>query len=395
MDRAPGLSVRLKLTLSYAGFLMLAGALLLAAVWVFLLRYVPDRRRHPRCSIFIVSQSASDLLHVFAPRAATVLAFLLVFGLVGGWFLAGRMLAPLTRITDATRMAATGSLSHRIRLPGRRDEFRELADAFDTMLARLEAHVAEQQRFAANASHELRTPLAITQTLLDVARNDPEPRQRRARRPPPRRQRPSDRPHRSTAPAQPRRPAVLRPRTRRPVPHRGRSHRNAPPARRKARRHDRDLRRHDAHHRLTRAPAADDHEPRAQRDRPQPARTGHRVGHDQRSPRERGAHRREHRREAHPAAGLHARRAVPARHRTHTHRPRRRRPRPGDRQEHHPSTRRNPHPHPPDRRRARRHGATTGRATASTGCRVKQTRLEPTSTAPPGSRRSQPRAGRS
>jgi two-component system sensor histidine kinase VanS len=101
------------------------------------------------------------------------LAFLLVFGLVGGWLLAGRMLAPLTRITDATRTAATGSLAHRIRLPGRRDEFRELADAFDSMLARLEAHVAEQQRFAANASHELRTPLAVTQTLLDVARNDP------------------------------------------------------------------------------------------------------------------------------------------------------------------------------------------------------------------------------
>ena len=101
-----------------------------------------------------------------------MLAFLLVFGLVGGWLLAGRMLAPLTRITDATRTAATGSLSHRIRLEGRNDEFRELADAFDTMLARLEAHVAEQQRFAANASHELRTPLAITQTLLDVARKD-------------------------------------------------------------------------------------------------------------------------------------------------------------------------------------------------------------------------------
>jgi two-component system sensor histidine kinase VanS len=83
------------------------------------------------------------------------------------------MLAPLARITDATRTAATGSLAHRIRLPGRSDEFRELADAFDAMLARLEAHVAEQQRFAANASHELRTPLAVTQTLLDVARSDP------------------------------------------------------------------------------------------------------------------------------------------------------------------------------------------------------------------------------
>ena len=54
------------------------------------------------------------------------------------------------------------------------DEFRELADSFDAMLARLEAQVAEQQRFAANASHELRTPLAITQTLLEVARHDPD-----------------------------------------------------------------------------------------------------------------------------------------------------------------------------------------------------------------------------
>lgn len=166
MDRAPGLSVRLRLTLSYAGFVMLAGAVLLTAGYFSLSRGV-----HPGV-IFLV-RSHADLLRNFAPIAAVVMAFLLVFGLLGGWFLAGRMLAPLDRITDATRIAANGSLSHRIRLPGRRDEFRELADAFDAMLARLEAHVAEQQRFAANASHELRTPLAVTQTLLDVARNDP------------------------------------------------------------------------------------------------------------------------------------------------------------------------------------------------------------------------------
>jgi two-component system sensor histidine kinase VanS len=167
------LSVRLKLTLSYAGFLMLASALLLAAVWLFLLRYVPEQAfiSTPVPGPFPIR---SNLLHVFAPAAAAVMAFLLVFGLVGGWLLAGRMLAPLGRITDAARMAANGSLSHRIRLPGRRDEFRELADTLDTMLAQLEAHIAEQQRFAANASHELRTPLAITQTLLDVARNDPK-----------------------------------------------------------------------------------------------------------------------------------------------------------------------------------------------------------------------------
>jgi two-component system, OmpR family, sensor histidine kinase VanS len=166
MDRAPGLSVRLKLTLSYAGFLMLAGAVLLAAGYFSLSRGV-----HPGV-IFIV-QSHADLLRYFAPIAAIVMTFLLVFGLLGGWLLAGRMLAPLARITEATRRAATGSLSHRIELEGRTDEFRELSDAFDAMLARIEAHVAEQQRFAANASHELRTPLAITQTLLDAARNDP------------------------------------------------------------------------------------------------------------------------------------------------------------------------------------------------------------------------------
>jgi two-component system sensor histidine kinase VanS len=164
---------------------MLASAVLLAVVWVFLLRYVPAVIRPgpavpglgdggQRSAIYtpMFIPDRYDLWRAFAPKAAAMLAFLLMFSLLGGWILAGRMLAPLTRITHATRLATDGSLSHRIQLEGRKDEFRELADAFDTMLARLEAHVAEQQRFAANASHELRTPLAITQTLLDVARND-------------------------------------------------------------------------------------------------------------------------------------------------------------------------------------------------------------------------------
>jgi two-component system sensor histidine kinase VanS len=165
VDRAPGLSARLKLTLSYAGFLVLTSAVLVVVGYFSLSRGV-----HP--GVIFMVQSHAALWRAFAPTAAIVLTFLLVFGLVGGWLLAGRMLAPLSRITDATRTAATGSLSHRIQLDGRGDEFRELADAFDAMLARLEAHVAEQQRFAANASHELRTPLAITQALLDVARTD-------------------------------------------------------------------------------------------------------------------------------------------------------------------------------------------------------------------------------
>ncbi|MCH1884406.1 HAMP domain-containing sensor histidine kinase [Agrococcus sp. ARC_14] len=170
MPRRAGWSVRLKLTLSYASFLMIAGGLLLAVVWVFLLRYVPQRAFASDGPFF---PGRDDLIRAFLPAALSALAFLLVLGLAGGWFLAGRMLAPLTQIAAATRTAATGSLSHRIRMDGSQDEFRELADSFDGMLARLEAQVSQQQRFAANASHELRTPLAVTQTLLDVARMDP------------------------------------------------------------------------------------------------------------------------------------------------------------------------------------------------------------------------------
>lgn len=165
------MSGRLKLTLSYAGFLMIAGVLLLAVVVVFLLRYVPDgniRTLGP----FVPNRS--DLVRAFVPPTIVALGFLLLLGLVGGWFLAGRMLAPLVRLNDSARLAADGSLSHRVNMAGPRDEFRDLADVFDTMLARLESHVEEQRRFAANASHELRTPLAISQTMLDVAQNDPE-----------------------------------------------------------------------------------------------------------------------------------------------------------------------------------------------------------------------------
>src|ERR1700732_4031989 len=123
-------------------------------------------------------------------------------------------------------------------------------------------------------SHRLPQTAHATGDHADPSRRGPQrsdPGPWRTGRPPPRRQRPSDRPHRSIAPAQPRRPAVLHPSTRRPVPTRGRSHGNAPPLCRKARRHHQNLRRHDPHHRLTRALAAADDEPRPQRDRSQSA----------------------------------------------------------------------------------------------------------------------------
>ena len=103
-----------------------------------------------------------------------VLALMTVVSIALGYLIAGRVLRPLRAMTATTRQISERNLNERLALAGPRDELKDLADTIDGLLARLETHVAEQQRFAANASHELRTPLALTQTLLDVARNDPD-----------------------------------------------------------------------------------------------------------------------------------------------------------------------------------------------------------------------------
>jgi signal transduction histidine kinase len=91
-----------------------------------------------------------------------------------GWMVAGRALRPISRITSTARSISDRTLDARIALSGPRDELRELADTFDSMLERLEAAFESQRRFVANASHELRTPLAIVRTELDVTLDDPD-----------------------------------------------------------------------------------------------------------------------------------------------------------------------------------------------------------------------------
>ncbi|MGH2862093.1 MAG: sensor histidine kinase [Solirubrobacteraceae bacterium] len=90
-----------------------------------------------------------------------------------GWFASGRMLRPLREITARARTISAGNLHERLALSGVRDEFTELGETLDELLARLEASFDAQRRFVANASHELRTPLTLERTLLQVALADP------------------------------------------------------------------------------------------------------------------------------------------------------------------------------------------------------------------------------
>ncbi|WP_229053837.1 HAMP domain-containing sensor histidine kinase [Aeromicrobium sp. Leaf350] len=170
--RPRGLSLRMRLTLSYAGFLLVAGGALLAGLVLLVLHYLPAGNLQTIDGDY--SPGRRDLVEATLPWFARGMLFLLVVGVAGGWVLAGRMLRPLEPIDRAVRAAAGGSLSHRIDLPGTDDELRRLADGFDEMLARLEDSFEEQRRFTANASHELRTPLAVTKAMLEVARADPE-----------------------------------------------------------------------------------------------------------------------------------------------------------------------------------------------------------------------------
>jgi signal transduction histidine kinase len=105
---------------------------------------------------------------------AVALALLTLASVVAGWIVAGRALRPISRITSAARSISERTLHERIALGGPRDELRELADTFDTMLGRLEGAFESQRRFVANASHELRTPLAIVRAELDVTLGDPD-----------------------------------------------------------------------------------------------------------------------------------------------------------------------------------------------------------------------------
>ncbi len=184
----PSRTVRLRLTLLYGGLFLVSGVVLLAITYLIFrgasgVNLIVQNGTHGPAAQHATTETelryaelvrrSTDALHQGLLRSVIVLAIMTVVSIALGWLVAGRVLRPLRVMTATTRQISERNLNERLALSGPRDELKDLADTVDGLLARLEAHVAEQQRFAANASHELRTPLALTQTLLDVARNDP------------------------------------------------------------------------------------------------------------------------------------------------------------------------------------------------------------------------------
>ena len=162
--RRPRPSIRLRLTLLYAGLLVAVTTLLLAMSWWLLSGHL-DRTLPPTYADEVMGRLAIQY-------ALGVLgAGLVALGL--GWAIAGHALAPLRRIIATARRVSDSRLDERIALDGPRDELRELSETLDDMLDRLQGAMESQRRFVANASHELRTPLTVIRTETDVTLADP------------------------------------------------------------------------------------------------------------------------------------------------------------------------------------------------------------------------------
>jgi signal transduction histidine kinase len=177
-------SVRFRLTVLYGALFLVSGMALLAITYVLV-------RRETAPVVVRLGEPTSDLppytdaLRASAERqreeqldqlllqSGVALLIMLVVSLALGWFVAGRVLAPLRTMTRRTRQISQHNLHERLALQGPADELKELADTIDDLLARLEAAFEAQRRFVANASHELRTPLAMMRTSLDVAAGKP------------------------------------------------------------------------------------------------------------------------------------------------------------------------------------------------------------------------------
>jgi signal transduction histidine kinase len=190
-------SIRFRLSVLYSSLVFGAGAVVVGAIYLSLRQALDRQPVYQELSIsptytvrdgqiftlarltlteveslerFVNEQTLSRL----STYSFAALGVLFLISLAIGWFVAGRALRPVHRITGVARDIQATDLALRIDLGGPNDELRELADTFDAMLDRLELGFERQRQFIADVSHDLRNPLAVIQTNAEVALNDPK-----------------------------------------------------------------------------------------------------------------------------------------------------------------------------------------------------------------------------
>jgi signal transduction histidine kinase len=178
----PDRSARLRLTLLYSGMFLILGTAIVVVIFVLgsgstsvsqVSSAAASGAGREAIHAAATQQHTSDVNQLLAGAWVTLVLTALASAILG-WFVARRVLRPLRQMTTATQAISAGSLHQRLALEGADDEFKQLGDTIDDLLARLESSFAAQRRFVANAAHELRTPLTVERTLLQVALANPD-----------------------------------------------------------------------------------------------------------------------------------------------------------------------------------------------------------------------------
>ena len=188
----PRRTVRLRLTLAYAGLFIVSGTALLGITFVLATQVTsrgssgvstsapgsagpPAAAGGPAGQISQVPQGTETWISFPAALAAAEigLGVMAIASIASGWVVAGRVVRPLRTMTATTRQISEHNLHERLAVPGPPDELKDLGDTIDGLLARLDGAFDAQRRFVANASHELRTPLTVSRAMLEVALADP------------------------------------------------------------------------------------------------------------------------------------------------------------------------------------------------------------------------------
>lgn len=134
-----------------------------------------DPRRGQLVIVLFYDHYRSEVMDAIRVLALTSLAALALAG-AAGWFVAGRVLAPIRLVRQtAARISDSSDLTRRLDVPGD-DDVAALAATFNHMLDRLEQAFAVQRDFVDDAGHELRTPITVIRGHLELMGDDPQDR---------------------------------------------------------------------------------------------------------------------------------------------------------------------------------------------------------------------------
>jgi|GEM_PF-127686 len=112
---------------------------------------------------------------MFRLTSTLMMAFLVIAGTLLIWWVSGKALKPLQKLSRIIKHLDINQLDQQIQVVESLDEVGDLQTAFNYMLVNIKESYEKQRRFSRNAAHELKTPVAAIRANLEVLNMDENP----------------------------------------------------------------------------------------------------------------------------------------------------------------------------------------------------------------------------